>query len=100
VLVGDSGQDDPYIYQEVMQRYPGRVLAVYIRDIRQNRREAVRRVAEEVTAAGVPMLLVPDTGAAAIHAADHGLIESWRLEDIRSDRAADENPASGRAAPV
>ncbi|MBA3313252.1 MAG: DUF2183 domain-containing protein [Planctomycetota bacterium] len=100
VLVGDSGQDDPFLYQEAVHRYPGRVLAIYIRDVRQNRRDAVRRVADEVTAGGVPMLLVPDTGAAAIHAADHGLIESSRLDEIRVDRAADESPASGRAAPV
>lgn len=100
VLVGDSGQDDPFLYREAVEKYPGRVLAIYIRDIRANRRENVQRIAEEVTASGVPMLLVPDTGAAAIHAADQGLIESRRLEEIRADRAADESPASGRAAPV
>lgn len=100
VLVGDSGQDDPFLYQEAARKYPGRVLAIYIRDVLQKRREVVARIAAELNADGVPMLLVPDTGAAAIHAADNGLIESSQLEDIRTDRAADESPTSGRAAPV
>jgi len=100
VLVGDSGQDDPFLYQEAVRKYPDRVLAIYIRDVHDRRREAVTRVATEVTAEGVPMLLVPDTGAAAIHAADRGLIDSSRLDEIRTDRAADESAMSGRAAPV
>jgi phosphatidate phosphatase APP1 len=100
VLVGDSGQDDAILYQETVRKYPGRVLAIYIRDVRRKKHDAVARIAAEVTSSGVPMLLVPDTGGAAIHAADNGLIESCRLEEIRSDRAADVNATSGRAAPV
>ncbi|HEX6987036.1 MAG TPA: App1 family protein, partial [Planctomycetaceae bacterium] len=100
VLVGDSGQDDPFLYREAVVRYPGRVIAIYIRDVKPKRREEVRRVADEVTGSGVPMLLVPDTGAAAAHAAEAGLIDPSRLDEIRTDRAADESPASGRAAPV
>jgi phosphatidate phosphatase APP1 len=100
VLVGDSGQDDPFLYQEAVRKYPGRVLAIYIRDVLKKKRETVERTAAEVTSSGVPMLLVPDTEAAALHAADHGLIESSQLGEIQSDRAADVSPTSGRAAPV
>jgi phosphatidate phosphatase APP1 len=100
VLVGDSGQDDPFLYQEIVGKYPGRILAIYIRDVRQKRREAVQQVANDVSSNGVPMLLVPDTAAAARHAADCGFIESTRLEEIRADRAADANAEGGRAAPV
>lgn len=101
VLIGDSGQDDPFLYHEAVKRYPGRVLAIYIRDVKPKRRDVIRKVAEEVTALGVPMLLVPDTVAAAEHAAAEGLIDPAALADIRSDRAADENPVeSGRAAAV
>ena len=100
VLVGDSGQDDPFLYREAMHRYPGRVLAIYIRDVGTKRSEQVRRLAREVTALGIPMLLVPDTVAAAEHAAELGLIDPARLEEIRSDRAADESPAGERAGPV
>ncbi|MGC1275189.1 MAG: phosphatase domain-containing protein [Planctomycetaceae bacterium] len=100
ILVGDSGQDDPFLYREAVKLYPGRVLAIYIRDVKPRRREEVRRVADDVTGAGVPMLLVPDTVAAARHAADNGWIDPACLDEVRSDRAADENAAAGRAAPV
>ena len=33
VLVGDSGQEDPDIYREVVKQFPGRILAIYIRDV-------------------------------------------------------------------
>lgn len=101
VLVGDSGQDDPFLYAEAVKRYPGRVLAIYIRDVKPKRRAEIRKVADEVTALGVPMLLVTDTVAAAEHAASEGLIDPAALADVRADRAADENPVeSGRAAAV
>jgi phosphatidate phosphatase APP1 len=33
ILIGDSGQDDASIYRDVVARHPGRVLAVWIRDV-------------------------------------------------------------------
>ena len=33
VLVGDSGQRDPEIYAQVVREHPGRVLAVYVRNV-------------------------------------------------------------------
>ena len=33
VLIGDSGQHDPEIYRRVADEHPGRVLAVYIRNV-------------------------------------------------------------------
>lgn len=75
VLVGDSGQRDPEIYREVVRRHPGRVRVVYVRDVTgASRDREVREVAVELRAAGVEMLLVPDTSAAAAHAAAMGLI--------------------------
>ena len=74
VLIGDSGQHDPEIYAEVVSRYPGRILAVYIRDVRLDPGD--RRV--EAVAAGwaheVPFVLVADSAALARHAAGLGLV--------------------------
>ncbi|WP_258097997.1 phosphatase domain-containing protein [Marinoscillum pacificum] len=39
VLIGDSGQKDPYIYQSIVREYPGRVEEVYIRDVRKSKRD-------------------------------------------------------------
>ena len=33
VLIGDSGQHDPEVYGRIVAHHPGRVLAVYIRDV-------------------------------------------------------------------
>ena len=33
VLIGDSGQQDPEIYREVVLRYPDRIRAIYIRSV-------------------------------------------------------------------
>tara|TARA_Y100000310_G_C20670969_1_gene810258 strand:+ start:318 stop:1139 length:822 start_codon:yes stop_codon:yes gene_type:complete len=39
ILIGDSGQKDPVIYQSIVDEYPGIVRSVYIRDVRKSRRE-------------------------------------------------------------
>jgi phosphatidate phosphatase APP1 len=76
VLIGDSSQQDPEIYAEVVRRYGDRVRAIYIRDVvaRSRRDTQVVRLGEETATHGVPMLLVPDTAAAEAHARSLGLI--------------------------
>ena len=75
VLLGDSGQEDARIYREVVRRHPGRIKAVYIRDVQVPARALlVGPTIEELKADGVPMLLVPDYAAAAAHAAGLGLV--------------------------
>jgi len=34
VLIGDSGEKDPEIYADIVREHPGRILAVYIREVR------------------------------------------------------------------
>ncbi len=85
VLVGDSGQRDPEIYREVVRQYPGRVLAVFIRDIgRGERDEELRAIAGDLAGLGVEMVLARDTVTAAEHAARLGLIEPGALATVRS----------------
>ncbi|MCL6261042.1 DUF2183 domain-containing protein [Aquiflexum sp. TKW24L] len=38
-LIGDSGQHDPELYSEVIEKFPGRIRAVYIRRIRKGNPE-------------------------------------------------------------
>lgn len=97
ILVGDSGQDDPFIYREAVRRHPGRILAIYIRDIRSQRREIVKEISQELSADGIPTLLVPTTTEAALHAAEQGWIPGETLAEIRSDQRADE--ALGKTMP-
>src|SRR5690606_1902175 len=91
VLIGDSGQEDPEIYREAVRRHPGRVKAVYIRDVTPGARDAdVRAITEERAGEGVEMVLVRDTVEAARHAAARGLIDPAALPLVRGDRARDE----------
>ena len=90
VLIGDSGQEDPEIYRDIVFDFPGRVVAVYIRDVTvPSRDEQVHDIADEVSAKGVPMILAEDTLPVAEHAADLGLIARGALADIRSERERD-----------
>jgi phosphatidate phosphatase APP1 len=91
VLIGDSGERDPEIYRQVVRDYPGRILAIYIRRIVvPGRDDQVLELAKEVREEGVPMLLVPDTEAAAVHAAELGLIHWHRLPDVHEEKVKDE----------
>lgn len=89
VLIGDSGQHDPEIYRDMAEQHPGRVMAIYIRDVTANpiRSAQVQRLAAEVVALGSRMVLVADTLDAARHAAEHGWIASERVETVRQDVA-------------
>ncbi|CCH57033.1 Protein of unknown function DUF2183 [Fibrisoma limi BUZ 3] len=92
VLIGDSGQQDPEIYSQVLRDNPGRILAIYIRNVSmEDRRDAaIRELIRTAEAVKVPMLLVPDTVVAAEHAASIGLIDPDTIPEIRADRRADE----------
>lgn len=83
VLIGDSGQEDPEIYRDLVRARPGRVRAVFIRDVTEPGRDAsVQAVAQQVRDAGVPFELVPDTAAAARHAATLDLMSAEALDRV------------------
>ncbi len=89
ILIGDSGQEDPEIYREVVNAYPGRILAVYIRDVSEsNKRDnAIRSLSEEVRRAGCNLILADNTLTFARDAAEHGWISATALKDITAEVA-------------
>jgi phosphatidate phosphatase APP1 len=99
LLVGDSGQEDPEIYHEVVGLFPGRVRAIYIRNVSpdEGRVAAIGALAERVLAAGSTLVLAEDTVAAARHAAAHGWITADRLPGIVAGKEKDEPPAKAAA---
>ncbi|HEU4681397.1 MAG TPA: phosphatase domain-containing protein [Gemmatimonadales bacterium] len=101
ILVGDSGQEDPEIYAELVAAYPRRILAVYIRNVRPHpeRSDAIRKLAARVTEAGSTLVLADDSLAAARHAAVHGWIKSEALADIGEEKRADEGSGAKADAP-
>ena len=91
ICIGDSGQHDPEIYQQVAQEYPGRILGIYIRDVSPDKRDKeVRNIAKKVKEQGVEMELVEETLSAAQHALKMKWINEDQLEDVRQACESDE----------
>lgn len=76
ILIGDSGQEDPEIYRDIVQRYPNRILAVYIRDVTNNplRTHAITTIASEIANAGSSLILANHTHDMVAHAQAQGWI--------------------------
>jgi phosphatidate phosphatase APP1 len=89
VLIGDSGEEDPEIYLQAVREHPGRIKAIYIRDVASAERDVeVRAIADEARALGTEMVAVPETTAAAEHAASIGLIAPDAVAAVRSESTA------------
>jgi phosphatidate phosphatase APP1 len=89
VLIGDSGEEDPEIYLQTVREHPGRILAVYIRDVTSGERDAeIRVMADEARKLGTEMVAVPDTTSAAEHAASIGLIAQDAIDAVRIESTA------------
>lgn len=98
VLIGDSGEQDPEIYSEVVRKYPDRVLAIYIRSVNPSPRRIaeIDELVKEVSKTSCQLVLVPDSEFAATHAAGERLISTDALPSVRSEKQADESaPAAG-----
>jgi phosphatidate phosphatase APP1 len=100
VLIGDSGQHDPEIYAQVVQAYPGRVAAVYIRNVSKDpdRAEAIEALAQKVLAADSSLLLASDSVAIAEHAAGIGLVPPDTPQKVASERRV--STGRGRRGPL
>src|SRR5688500_11435279 len=87
LLIGDSGQEDPEIYREIVARYPSRILAIYIRNVTPavSRAERIRALAREVSEAHSELVLAAVSGEVAAHALDRGWIDGAALERVLAD---------------
>ncbi len=92
ILIGDSGQQDADIYHKVVKNHPGRVMAIYIRDVNIARRaKAVTTIADELKHDGqVELVLVKETAAAAKHAAGKGFIFTEQVQHVENEAELDE----------
>ena len=96
ILIGDSGQEDPEIYSEVVSLYPNRIKAVYIRNVSRDpkRIDQINKLAEEVLRAGSVLILAETTLPLAEHAAKQGWIHPDTLPAIEIEKQADAAPPS------
>jgi len=96
VLIGDSGQEDPVIYREIVKEFPGRILAIYIRDVQLADREKIAIDISSELKEHVKLLIVDNTVEAAEHAAKAGLIFTQAIPDIEKDKMQDTGEIAGK----
>jgi len=90
MLFGDSGQDDPAIYLQIVKEFPGRILIVFIRDIHPSRRAIADGIRLKMKELGVEMMLVEDTVEATKHAINQGWVLSDDLLKVAEKKQKDE----------
>ncbi|HLO90120.1 MAG TPA: phosphatase domain-containing protein [Lentimicrobium sp.] len=92
ILIGDSGQHDPEVYAEIVRQFPGRVLAIYIRDVGIPEHAAeIETISQKIQDEfSVEMILVKDTEAAAKHAISKGFISPEYLKPIIKEKEKDQ----------
>ncbi len=91
LLIGDSGQEDPEIYSQIVRDFPGRILSIYIRDVDDDaaRRESVQKLAKDLAEDGSTLLLTANTAVAAEHAAAQGWIHVDGVAKVAERRDED-----------
>jgi phosphatidate phosphatase APP1 len=90
ILIGDSGQKDPWIYAQIVQEYPDRIKVIYIRNVGILKKiRPIEKIVKEVAEHGVEMLLVEDTEEAAHHAISKGYISYTSVASIIKEKEKD-----------
>lgn len=91
ILIGDSGEQDPEIYADIVGRFPERIRVIYIRSIDRSpaRLKAIEQLVERVAPTRCQLVLAEDSEIAATHAAAEGLIPAAELPLVRIDKRAD-----------
>jgi len=75
VLMGDSSQQDPYIYLSLVKNFPGRIYAVYIRDVYEKNRQKVKDTLLQLNDAGIACCFFVHSADAIKHSKQIGLIK-------------------------
>ncbi|MBO9565755.1 MAG: DUF2183 domain-containing protein [Niastella sp.] len=76
VLIGDNSQHDPDIYTSIAAKYPQKIFAIYIRNIRPENEVATKQVLATASAAGIHTFLFKGSEEAREHGRTIGLIQA------------------------
>ena len=74
MLLGDSSQHDPYIYEAIVKHFPRQIHAVYIRDIYEKNQQKAKDVLDKIESAGVPCCFFKHSADVILHSKKIGLI--------------------------
>lgn len=81
ILLGDSSQQDPYIYASIVEHFPKRIHAVYIRDVYAKNKEKVKDVLYKIESAGVSCCFFQHSSEAILHSRKIGLISEVAADE-------------------
>ncbi len=91
ILIGDSGQKDPQIYERLAHEFPGRIEAIYIRKIGSKTYfKDIEQLNSRLEKAKTSYLQVDNTMDAAWHALDNGYVH----KDLIFEHLRQEDPDS------
>lgn len=74
ILLGDNGQHDPLIYEQIVKEYPSQIKAVYIRGVNRANRPKTQLVLNRIAEHGIPVLQFRKSEEAREHARFQGFI--------------------------
>jgi phosphatidate phosphatase APP1 len=78
VLIGDSGQNDPYVYVEAAREHPRQVRAIVILDVGDHMAERAQELVRwqaELDEEGIPFYFVADAKEAASVMVHHRMVK-------------------------
>jgi len=68
ILIGDNSQSDPGIYQSIAEKYPDRVMAVYIRSVVAEHDIETQKILQHISQLGISTCLFKHSEEALLHA--------------------------------
>jgi phosphatidate phosphatase APP1 len=88
VLLGDSSQQDPYIYESIVNHFPKQIHAVYIRDVYKKNQDKVKDVLAKIESSGVPCCFFEHSSDAILHSKKIGLINVEQIVEAATEAKA------------
>ncbi|GAC1378751.1 MAG: App1 family protein [Ginsengibacter sp.] len=76
VLFGDDSQEDPSIYASIVEHFPGKVFAIYIRHVHHSHKNEVNIILDRILNNGVACCYFTHSSEAIIHSKKIGLINT------------------------
>jgi phosphatidate phosphatase APP1 len=98
ILIGDDGEQDPYIYRQIVKEFPNKIKVIYIRKVKKLvDDEEVLNLIREVRESGSQLLYMTDSDSAAVHAASENLIAAKSVTQVSVEKALDEQSPPAEA---
>lgn len=94
ILIGDSGQNDPYVYVEAAREHRHQVKAIVILDVGEHmadRAAELRDWQSELEAEQIPFYFVKDATAAAKILTRHRIVKRTVIDDVAKEQQSDES---------